>query len=63
MADLGRMVPVSSGRAAVILVPCVVRYHWRSLLRADATSADGSAQVYHDVPDLRVVCIGPPGRS
>jgi hypothetical protein len=44
MADLGRMVPVSSGRAAVILVPCVVCYHWRSLLRADATSPGPTAQ-------------------
>ena len=42
MADPGRMVPVSSGRAAVILVPCVLaRYHWHSLPRVGAASAGG----------------------
>ena len=63
MADPGRLVPVSSGRAAVILVPCVLaRYHWRSLPRADAASAGGSAQLYHDMVNLRVGRSGSPGR-
>ena len=63
MADPGRVVPVSGGRAAVILVPCMLaRYHWRSLPRADAASAGGSAQVYHDMVNLRIGRSGSPGR-
>jgi len=41
----------------------MVRYHWRSLPAGRRHLSRRLSQVYHDVPDLRVVCSGPPGRS